>query len=110
MQKQRTQITILNTLVARLAPTPADIPVFQNMTLIFKSSIMKIVQERTSIPIPNVLWLETDPTVLGVPFFVMEHVDGRVPPDIPPYVFGGWIFETSLENQKNLRASIGWNN
>ena len=95
-------------LVARLAPTPADIPVFQKYDLDLQVRIMKIVQERTSIPVPNVLWLETDPTVLEVPFFVMEQVDGRVPPDIPPYVFGGWILETSLENQKILEhQSVG---
>ena len=44
-------------LVARLAPTPADIPVFQKYDLDLQVRIMKIVQERTSIPIPNVLWL-----------------------------------------------------
>ncbi len=91
-----------SSLVARLAPTPADIPVFQKYDLDLQVRIMKIVREKTSIPVPDVLWLETDPTVLGVPFFIMEQVNGRVPPDIPPYVFGGWLLDASLENQKIL--------
>ncbi len=32
-------------------------------------------------PVPRVLWAETDPSVLGHPFFVMEHVDGAARTD-----------------------------
>ena len=91
-------------LVARLAPTPEDIPVFQKYDLEFQVRTMKIVQERTTIPVPNVLWLETDPTILGAPFFVMEQVNGRVPPDLPPYVFGGWLLDAPPENQRSLES------
>jgi aminoglycoside phosphotransferase (APT) family kinase protein len=31
------------------------------------------------LPVPRVLWLETDPAVLGRPFYVMEFVPGEVP-------------------------------
>ncbi|MDQ0314533.1 phosphotransferase family protein [Amorphus orientalis] len=30
------------------------------------------------VPVPRVLWLEEDETVLGTPFYVMERLDGRV--------------------------------
>ena len=94
-------------LVARLAPTSGDIPVFQEYDLDLQVQIMKIIRERTSIPVPNVLWLETNPHVLGVPFFVMEQIEGRVPPDIPPYVFGGWLLDASQENRETLeRQSV----
>ena len=63
-------------LVARLAPTSEDIPVFQEYDLDLQVQIMKIIRERTSIPVPNVLWLETNSHVLGVPFFVMEQIEG----------------------------------
>ena len=94
-------------LVARLAPTSEDIPVFQEYDLGLQVQIMKIIRERTSIPVPNVLWLETNSHVLGVPFFVMEQIEGRVPPDIPPYVFGGWLLDASQENRETLeRQSV----
>jgi len=32
------------------------------------------------VPVPPLLFHEPDPAVLGRPFYVMEHVDGRVPP------------------------------
>ncbi len=32
-----------------------------------------------SIPVPPLLWLERDPRALGMPFYVMERVDGHVP-------------------------------
>ena len=89
-------------LVARLAPTSEDIPVFPAYDLALQFQTMKLVGEKTTIPVPRVLWLETDSETLGVPFFVMEQVDGRVPPDIPPYVFGGWLLDASLENRQEV--------
>jgi len=42
---------------------------------------------RTDVPVPGPRWLERDPTVLGMPFYVMDRVMGRVPvqwrPDDP---------------------------
>ena len=35
--------------------------------------------ENTPVPTPKVFWLESDPSVLGKPFFVMEKVPGEVP-------------------------------
>ena len=39
------------------------------------------------VPVPGLRWLELDPSVLGMPFYVMDRVDGHVPvqwkPDDP---------------------------
>lgn len=35
--------------------------------------------ESASVPVPALRWLETDAAVLGMPFYVMDRVDGRVP-------------------------------
>ena len=41
-------------------------------------------------------WLETDTDAIGVPFFVMERVEGIVPPDVMPYTFGdNWFFDAA---------------
>jgi aminoglycoside phosphotransferase (APT) family kinase protein len=34
--------------------------------------------EPTDVPVPRVLWLEEDASILGTPFYVMERLDGRV--------------------------------
>ena len=43
----------------------------------------------SEVPVPPVLWLERDPSVLGAPFFVMERVAGEASPRrllAPPFV------------------------
>jgi aminoglycoside phosphotransferase (APT) family kinase protein len=37
------------------------------------------VVRQPDIPMPQLFWLEKDPTVLGMPFYVMERVIGQVP-------------------------------
>jgi len=34
--------------------------------------------EKTDVPVPRVLWLEEDESVLGTPFYLMERLEGRV--------------------------------
>jgi aminoglycoside phosphotransferase (APT) family kinase protein len=45
----------------------------------------------TRVPVPCVRWTEPDPTVLGTPFFVMDHVAGRVPTGKPSIHAVGWL-------------------
>ncbi len=59
----------------------------------------------TQVPAPEILWFEPDRSVLGSAFFVMRRVDGRVPPDNPPYHVAGWLHEVSPE----VREAIWWN-
>lgn len=37
------------------------------------------VLQQPGIPMPKLFWLEKDPSVLGMPFYVMERVSGKVP-------------------------------
>lgn len=32
----------------------------------------------TDVPVPNGLWLEEDPSIVGTPFYLMDRLDGRV--------------------------------
>jgi aminoglycoside phosphotransferase (APT) family kinase protein len=65
---------------------------------------MQVVRESCpEVPVPRVLWTEPDPSVLGTPFFVMERIDGVVPPDIVPYNFMGWVTEASPEQRRLLQ-------
>ncbi len=89
-------------LVARLAPMPDVYPVFQTYDLDLQRRCMDLVRERTTAPAPVCRYLETDAKWLGTPFLVMERVDGEAAPDIPPYVFGGWIMDGTAEQRDAL--------
>lgn len=52
------------------------------------------------VPTPPVLAHEPDPAPLGTPFYVMAHVDGRIPDDNPPYALAGWLHDAPPELQR----------
>src|SRR5579862_869826 len=81
--------------VARLRPDPALVPVFPEYDLVLQYRCMQLVGARTSVPVPPLVGVERDEAVLGTPFLVMGRVDGLVPADNPPYVFGGWMVNAS---------------
>jgi aminoglycoside phosphotransferase (APT) family kinase protein len=90
--------------VARVAPAPDAMPVFPEYRMEAQFTVMRLVAERTRVPVPRTLWYEADESVLGASFFVMEKVDGLVPPDILPYTFGdNWLFEASDEQRRKLQ-------
>lgn len=90
--------------VARVAPAEADIPVFKHYRLDHQHEVMRLVGELTDVAVPPVRWLEQTGEVLGRPFFLMDRVDGVVPPDVMPYTFGGnWLFDASPDQQRQLQ-------
>lgn len=91
-------------LVARLAPAAEDVPAFMTYDLKRQYDLIALVGERSPVPVPELVWLETDPTSLGVPFFVMHRVAGRVPPDLPPYSVDGWVRDLSPDARQNLET------
>jgi aminoglycoside phosphotransferase (APT) family kinase protein len=92
--------------VTRVAPTAQDIPVFPSYRLDHQFDVIRLVAELTDVPVPRVRWLEPTGDVLGAPFFLMDFVEGVVPPDVMPYTFGGnWFFDASPESQRLLQDS-----
>ncbi|MFE9411980.1 phosphotransferase family protein [Streptomyces sp. NPDC006704] len=76
----------------RLAADPDTYTVFPVYDMARQYRVMRLVAEHTDIPVPRARWLEEDPAPLGAPFFVMDRVAGRVPPDVMPYTYGGnWL-------------------
>jgi aminoglycoside phosphotransferase (APT) family kinase protein len=96
-------------LVARVAPTTEDVQVFPTYRLDHQFEVIRKVAEITDVPVPRVRWIETTGDVLGTPFFVMDYVDGVVPPDVMPYTFGGnWFADAPVEQQRRLQdATVG---
>jgi aminoglycoside phosphotransferase (APT) family kinase protein len=94
--------------VARVEPDTEDCPVFPIYDLKGQFDLMKLVHERSRVPVPRVRWLELDAGPLGAPFFVMDRSEGRVPPDVMPYTFGSWLSEGSPEERRTLQdSSVG---
>ncbi|MAE96901.1 MAG: phosphotransferase family protein [Deltaproteobacteria bacterium] len=78
-------------------------PVFPSYDLDAQFRLLRLLDRHGEVPVPRALWQERDPSVLGTPFFVMDRVVGRVPPDLPPYVFEGWLLEASEEERRTLQ-------
>ncbi len=90
--------------VARVAPSDADVPVFEHYRLDHQHEVIRLVGELTDVPVPQVRWLEPTGEVLGRPFFLMDRIDGSVPPDVMPYTFGdNWLFDADPAQQRRLQ-------
>ena len=79
--------------VLRLPPPDDASPVFASYDLARQVDAMRTVRAHTDAPVPEILWADTSGAAIGVPFFLMERVDGLVPPDILPYTWGSWVTE-----------------
>jgi aminoglycoside phosphotransferase (APT) family kinase protein len=58
---------------------------FPSYDLGLQFRVMRGLARHSAVPVPEVLWLEEDTAVLGVPFLVMRAVAGSAPCDFPPY-------------------------
>ena len=83
--------------VARLQPTEGKL-VFPEYDLSVQYRAMAGVQKQ--VPVPPLFGLEEDPAVIGTPFYVMEKVEGIVPPDMPPMHMAGWLCDDATPKQR----------
>lgn len=91
--------------VARLRPADDAFPIFPTYDLDRQVQVMRLIGERTAAPVPAIRWYEPDEAVLGTPFFVMDRIDGEVPPDVMPYTFDGtWVSDATTEQRARLQA------
>jgi aminoglycoside phosphotransferase (APT) family kinase protein len=59
----------------------------------------------TDVPVPAIPFYEPDPAVIGVPFWVMEKVQGEVPSDDPPYHIDSFLSAATVEQRRKLWRS-----
>lgn len=96
----------LSRYVARVAPATEDFPVFPTYDLPLQYRLLQRLAARTGVPVPQVRHLEPTGDVLGTPFFLMDRIDGDIPPDVLPYNFGdSWVSHGSPEQQRTLQDS-----
>lgn len=68
---------------------------------------LQLLSARTELPVPVIRWHEDDADLLGAPFWIMEHIDGQVPLDEPPYNREGWLADMSPDARHQVwRAAI----
>lgn len=82
-------------LVARVSP--ADGGIYSRYDLAREQRLMTALAQGTDLPVPEPLFVEDDPTVLGAPFLVMPYVAGESPADDPPFTVAGWLAELPAE-------------
>lgn len=92
--------------VGRLQPE-IEKPVFPEYDLSIQYRAMDIVGKKTDVPAPELLGLEMDKSVLGTAFYIMKKVDGRVPPDMPPYNMDGWMLNDIGPEQRESLWKAG---
>jgi aminoglycoside phosphotransferase (APT) family kinase protein len=54
------------------------------------------------VPVPGVWLRGADPEPFGAPFFLMDRVDGRTPPDLPSFHKRGWVVDLSPAERGRL--------
>jgi aminoglycoside phosphotransferase (APT) family kinase protein len=85
--------------VARLQPQ-IERPVFPDYDLSLQYEVMDVIGKANTIPVPQLRGLETDTSLLGVQFYLMKHIDGKIPTDMPPYNMDGWVLHETTTTQR----------
>ena len=93
----------VKSLVARVPPT--DYAVFPEYDMSLQYRCMEVVAAHSDVPVPGLVGIEADASLLGQPFYVMDKVEGQVAGDNPPYVAEGWVKDATPEQQAMLYRS-----
>ncbi|MEO6472438.1 MAG: phosphotransferase family protein [Aeromicrobium sp.] len=90
-------------LAVRMPPDDKSFPVFPSYDIVQQFEVMSLVAEHSDVPVPPIVGVERAGDVVGTPFGVMEAVVGRTPTDNPPYVFGGWLYDATPAERRELQ-------
>ena len=82
----------------------ADNQIFRDADVLREARVLRGLRE-SRVPVPGVWGTEGDPAWLGTPFFVMDHVPGRVPLGKPSIHSVGWLPTLSTAGRETLWAS-----
>lgn len=91
-------------LVLRVAPAP-DYQMFYEPEFRMQYDLLATLRATGAVRVPEVLWFEDDPALLGQPFFVMRQMRGRVPVSMPVYNTTGWVVDATPAQRRTLWES-----
>ena len=86
--------------VVRIKPT--GFKVYVDDMFVEQVELMRVMRDSGRVPVAKIFWYESDPALLGAPFFVMEKISGRVAVTVPSYLSEGWVAEATLEQRAKL--------
>jgi aminoglycoside phosphotransferase (APT) family kinase protein len=89
-------------LVARVSPGAGGGVIPTSYDLRTEYLAIRALHDHTDVPVPEPLWFEEDPSVLGAPFLVLDRLSGRVPADDPPFTTSGWVLELTSPQRTRL--------
>ncbi len=81
---------------------PRGYAIFPEYNLAQQYTVMRILGESSTVPVPRVYWIEDAGSIFGAPFYLMSKIEGRIPGDNPPYHVGGWVTEIPPEERRSL--------
>lgn len=90
-------------MVARLEPS--EYVMFPHYDVGAQAQVLRRLAP-TDVPVPTVRWFESDRSIVGVPFYLMDRIEGRIPTDNPPMHDEGWFADDTTEEE---REAIWWN-
>ncbi len=90
-------------LVLRIEPTAHQL--FVKPDALFQAAMMSALAGHDGTPVPKIWFTESDPAILGAPFFVMDRMHGRIPADVPSFHAKGWVSELAPEQVSRLYRS-----
>jgi aminoglycoside phosphotransferase (APT) family kinase protein len=94
-------------LEAVLRAAPSEEGPFPSYDMALQFHVMDAVRRHTACPVPEVLWLETDPEVLGTPFLLMRRVRGEAPVDFrPSYHAAGFYRDASPAGRRAIWEGV----
>lgn len=76
--------------------------IFPAPDAVLESRVLQGLAGADGVAVPGVVAAETDPSVLGAPFFVMDRVEGRVPQGKPSMHAVGWVADLSAGERHRL--------
>jgi aminoglycoside phosphotransferase (APT) family kinase protein len=89
----------------RETPDPAVYPAQApglDVEIDIQHRVMRAVADASDLPLAPLLGYESDPTILGAPFFVMGFVDGVVPIEAPMYTLEGFFTELTGAQRRSM--------
>ena len=90
-------------MVVRIKPT--ENTVYPDDLFDSQYKLIELMQDFGAVRVARPLWFESDASLLGAPFFIMEKVAGRVAVSYPPYSRQGWLVDTPPATRRRIWES-----
>jgi aminoglycoside phosphotransferase (APT) family kinase protein len=89
--------------VAWVLRIEAEDQIYQYPSVERQYRVMQSLPVHSPVAVPQVLWYEADPAVIGAAFFLMERVDGAIP--APLHNSGGFLTQVTTADRELIWLS-----